>query len=160
MLKFTIFILTFFICNRTVFAQAKEYKLISRTENADFNYNSLAFIDTTTTRGTRRIVFDPVRGKYTVYFFMATYKGLSYNNTEKEFHDILVVKTDGKQKILDAYQYTLEWAEPPFSYDLYKAKGKGLTLINQLSVEKFLFCRVNYYKESDSKLKETGVLTF
>lgn len=131
---------------------------MSKTENSDFNYQSLNFIDTTTTRETLRNVFNPVKGKNTVYVFQASYKGLSFNNAEKEFNDILIVKTDSKQKILDAYQYTLEWAEPPFSYDLYKASAKGLTLINQLSVDKLLFRRVDYYKESDSELKETGVL--
>jgi len=158
MFKLTIFILTFFLCETTLFAQTKEYKLISKTENADFNYKSLNLIDAARTRETRRNVFNPVKGKNTVYVFTATYKGFSYDNTEKDFHDILIIKTDSKQKILDAYQYTLEWAEPPFSYDLYKASAKGLMLINQLPIESLLFRRVDYYKETDRELKETGVL--
>lgn len=158
MFKHSIFILTFFICDTTLFAQTKEYKLITKTENADFNYRFLDFIDTIRTREARRNVFNPVKGKNTVYVFTATYKGLSYDNTEKNFQDILIVKTDSKQKILDAYQHTLEWAEPPFSYDLYKATAKGLKLINQLSIERFFFRSVDYYKETDREFKETGVL--
>ena len=72
MFKLTIFILTVFICDTTLFAQRKEYKLISRTENADFNYKSLNLIDITRTRETRRNVFNPVKRKNIVYVFTAT----------------------------------------------------------------------------------------
>lgn len=160
MLRFALFILTFFICDWTLFAQTKVYRLLGKTENADFNYRSLSLIDTTTTNETLRNIFSPVNGKNTVYVFMATYRGLSFNNTEKEFNDILIVKTNRNQKILDAYHYTLEWAEPPLSYDLYKASAKSLTLANQLSIENLLFRRVNSYEGTASELKEKGVFIF
>jgi hypothetical protein len=160
MLKYVLYIFIFSSCDTPLCAQAKEYKLISRTENADFNYNSLTFIDTSRTRETRRSAFNPVKGKNTVYVFTATYKGLSFTNTEKVFHDILIVKTDSKQNVIDAYQYTLEWAELPFSFDLYKATAKGFTLINQLSIKDFKFRRTDYYEETDKELKETEILKF
>ncbi len=142
----------------TLLAQTKEYKLIRKIENADFNYKLLNSIDTTRTRETRRKAFDPVKGKNTVYVFMAAFVGISFPNIEKEFHDILIIKADGKQKILDAYHYTLEWAEPPFSYDLYRASAKDLTLKNKLPIKSFNFRRVNYYKDTERELKEQGVL--
>lgn len=107
---------------------------------------------------TRRNAFNPIRGKNIVYVFIATFKGLSFDNTEKDFHDILVVKVDKKQKILEAYQYTLEWAEMPLSYDLYEASTKGLTLTNGLSIESLRFRKVDYMGNSESELKEKGVL--
>jgi hypothetical protein len=70
------------------------------------------------------------------------------------------MKTNSKQKILDAYHYTLEWAEPPLSYDLYKASAKNLTLVNQLLIENLLFRRMNFYKDIERQLKETGVVIF
>lgn len=122
---FCLVLLTFFI-GAPLFAQEKEYKLIARTENADFNYQALRCIDTISTNDEREKIFNPVKGRYTVYVFMSTYNGLSYTNEEKEFHDILIIKTGNRKKILDAYQYTLEWAEPPYSNDLYRASGKRL----------------------------------
>jgi hypothetical protein len=97
----------------------------TKTNNADLNQRAIFSIDTTKTRETRRNFFNPTKGKYTVYIFIATFKAKSFDNTEKGFHDILVLKTNKKKQILEAFQYTLEWAEMPFSYDLYQATAKG-----------------------------------
>ena len=43
-------------------------------------------------------------------------------------------------------------------FDLYKAKAKGVTLTNQLPVEKLQFRRVDYYKEDERDLKDQGRL--
>lgn len=146
------------VFGRCTFSTVKEYKLISKTSNADLNQRAILLIDTTKTRETRRDAFNPIKGRYTVYVFIAAFKGFSFNNTEKDFHDILVVKTDKRQRILAAYQYTLEWAEKPFTYDLYKATPKEVTLTNGLSLKKLRFRKVDYTIGVDSKLHEQGVL--
>lgn len=110
MFKCFIVVLSLITFDTVLLAQTKEYKLISKTEKADFN-------------------------------------------------DILIVKTDSKLKIIDAYQYTLEWAEPPFSYDLYRAVKQGITLTNQLPVEKLGFTRTDYFKKSEREFNESGVIS-
>jgi len=90
-------------------------------------------------------VFKPTKGKFTVYRFLATYQGLSFTNKQKEFHDILIVKVGSKNKIILAYQYTLEWAESPLETDLYESTCKNTYLTDNLSIDKFIFERPWYY---------------
>jgi len=47
-------------------------------------------------------IFDPVSGHYTYYQFIATFKGHSFQEADKDFHDILIIKTDKENKIVDA----------------------------------------------------------
>jgi hypothetical protein len=117
-------------------------------------------IDTTSGRETTRKAFDPIRGKYTVYVFIAVFKGESYNNTEKEFHDIVVLKTGKKGKVLDAYQYTLEWAEMPLTSDLYRATAKGVMLRNGLPVKELKFRKERRAGARKRDLEEPGFLLF
>jgi hypothetical protein len=160
MQKFLITIIAFLFFGVSLFAQLKEYKLVSKTSNADLSQRAIFSIDTTKIRETRQNVFNPTKGNYTVYMFIATFKGQSFDNTEKDFHDILVLKTDKKKQILEAYQYTLEWAEMPFSYDLYQATAKGVALINRLPIEKLKFRKADDPENSDGKLNEQGLLIY
>lgn len=158
--RFLLLPLAFIYFEITGFSQTKEYKLIAKTEKGDFDYPALYGIDTTKNRESRRSIFNPVKGKYTVYLFIATFTGSSFNNTEKDFHDILILKTNKKNKIIDVFQYTLEWAEMPLSYDLYRANAKKKILVNGLTIDKLNFRRVNYYNEDQRELKQQGVVRF
>jgi hypothetical protein len=158
MQKFLFTFIIFLFFSLSLFAQSKEYKFVSKVDNADLSQKAIFSIDTTKTRETRRNAFNPTKGKYTVYIFIATFKGQSFDNTEKDFHDLLVLEIDKKKQILEAYQYTLEWAEMPFSYDLYQATAKGVTLTNGLSIAKLKFRKVDYRESVDSNLDEQGVV--
>jgi len=159
MYKSFFIIFSFLIFDTALSAQTKEYKLITKTEGADFNYKGLKHIDDIKTREARRNIFNPIKGKFTVYVFMTTYKGLSFDNIEKDFHDILIVKTNKEQKIIDAYQHTLEWAELLYSFDLYRTSVKGLTLTNQFSIDKLKFLKPKYAKGMRC-FNEQGILLF
>ena len=134
----------------------KEYKFVNKLVNADFNYDALYSIDTFSNR---REVFQPIKGSFTVYTFIATFKGLSHRDEQlHDFHDILIIKTDNGNLIKDAFQYTLEWAEMPLSYDLHQSKSSGILLSNKLSVNKLNLQRVQETDDSDKKSKEDGVI--
>src|SRR5690606_9680859 len=106
--------------------ETKIYILQKETENSDFNYSKLDDIDGNKmdTLNARNLmpVFEPISGQYKYYQFLSTFVGEGYNADGpplfKDFHDILIIKTDNENKIIDAYQYTLEWAEPPLQYDV------------------------------------------
>ena len=51
-----------------------------------------------------------VAGSLTVYKFVVLYRGESAEG-QKDFHDLLIVETDGSGTILDGYHYTLEWTD-------------------------------------------------
>lgn len=74
------------------------------------------------------------------YQFVATFKGETMVFPKenlppiKDFHDVLIIKPDDKNRIIDAYQYTTEWAEYPLDYDLFRLGQTELTLKDSLSI--------------------------
>ena len=134
----------------------KEYRLFNKLDSADFNYGSLYSIDTFPGK---RKAFLPIKGSFSVYTFIAAYKGLSHRDgQEHDFHDILIIKTDKDNLIKDAFQYTLEWTEMPLSFGLHKSKSLGVVLTNELSVKKLNLQRVQETDNSSKESREDGVI--
>ncbi|PVY36129.1 hypothetical protein [Pontibacter virosus] len=124
--------------------QDKEYKLASKTESGDFNYKMLSKLDSIGSEGDSaktRQVFEPVKGNYTVYQFIAPFKGESVFGGIGNFHDILIVKVDNKNTVLDSYQYTLEWGETPLDYDLFRGIAKGVIFKDGLKIDELKLAR-------------------
>ena len=137
----------------------KIYKLKKKSLTSDFQYFKLDNIDDNIEDSLNtQAVFEPVRGQFTYYKFVATFKGLSFQEKVKDFHDILIIKADKSNKIVDAFQYTLEWAEPPCQYDLYRITAKDLELIDNLDISSLKLMRTNYGGEEDKFSKDSGVI--
>ncbi len=141
------------------------YKLKKQTVNSDFDYSKLESIDASLgdTINTMRVmsVFDPVNGKYSYFQFIATFKGEAYNIPGpiliKAFHDILIVKTDSHNVILDAYQYTLEWSELPCQYDVFKSSVRGLILKHNMDISLLKLKRTSRLS-NDEPYEEQGII--
>ena len=142
--------------------QTKIYKLKKKAINSDFDYSKLDDIDgdikDTLNLKNLMPIFEPISGQYNYYQFIATFKGHSFQQVDKDFHDILIIKTNNKNKIIDAYQYTLEWAEPPLQFDLYKSDIKNLTLKTDLDISFLKLTRKDFWDNKDRVHKESGVL--
>jgi hypothetical protein len=140
----------------------KIYKLKKKALHSDFNYSKLNDIDGSIgdTLDLRSLmpIFEPVGGHYVYYQFIATFKGHVFDEVGKTFHDILIVKTDTADNITDAYQYTLEWAEPPLQYDLYKSSAKNVILKNALDISSLKLIRKDFWDEKNRIHKESGIL--
>jgi hypothetical protein len=100
-------------------------------------------------------VFNPIKGKYLVYRFIAKFKGESFTGKIKDFQDILIVKTDKNNQIIEAYQYTLEWTDLPDA-DLYKSSCHGLYLKDKLNISDFKLVRPWYYDKE--QLDDSGIV--
>ena len=161
---------TVFVTNRqdsaTEVNALKVYKLKKQTTNSDFNYSKLDDLKgDTLDRKNLMTIFEPVSGQFNYYQFIATFKGMSslYLGEDpiiKDFHDILIVKTDQNNKIIDAFQYTLEWGEFPFDYDLYRFSAKNIKLTDNMDISRFKFlqtynCEIGSEKE---ELMEKGII--
>ena len=144
----------------------KTYILVANKINTDFNYKLLddfeqSFSALIKENNSRELVFNPVNGKYHYYKFIATYKarGISPESDsvkpEQTFHNILIIKTDDQQKIVDGYEFVLEWNEKPLSYPLFRMKASDLTLQEGLSLKQLNLKRVtdNTDFDSDGKIK-------
>jgi hypothetical protein len=144
--------------------QTKIYKLKKKTINSNFDYSKLVNIDgnikDTVNLKNLMPIFEPISGNYNYYQFIATFKGQGHDFQEVEeyFHDILIIKTDNDNKIIDAYQYTLEWADPPLQFDLYKSDIKNLTLKTDLDISALKLTRTYFWDEKDRIHKESGRL--
>jgi len=151
--------LTVFLSTPSI-GQTKTYKLISKTQNADLNYLQLDNIDSfRKDSASLRQIFKPVKGKFIVYEFIATFKGESFDGTNKFFHDILVIKINDSSKIIDAYQYTLEWAEPPCQYDMYKNSVKNLVLTDNFKLDNLELTRTYFWDEKNKLLNDGGLVS-
>lgn len=155
---FEIIILIFFLVFNS-FSQTREYKLLDKTNDADINHQLFVMLDTAKPGiSLMENVFKPVSGKFVVYRLLLIYQGMSFTNKQKEFHDILIVKTNKDNKILDAYQYTLEWAEMPLDTDLFRSTNKNVYLTDEMSIDKFMFERIWDYDSNDRKLKDKAII--
>jgi hypothetical protein len=143
----------------TTQSEIKVYKLKKKSLASDFNYSKLDDIDDNIEDTLNvKSIFEPVAGHFVYYQFLATFRGYSFDETDKVFHDILIIKTDKSNKIIDAYQYTLEWAEPPCQYDLFKATSKDLDLTDSMDIATLKFKRTYSWNEKDKFLKESGLI--
>lgn len=133
-------IIIFLIAGNSLPAQEKVYKLLDSTESADINVRRLLNLESYSPGlDMLNTAFKPTKGKYKIYRFLATYEGLSPRDSIEVFHDVILIKVDKSGKILKAFQYTLEWAEPPFEYDLFVSKTKHLVFTNGMEVSSFGF---------------------
>lgn len=134
------------------------YYLKKKAIHADFPYNKLddlnsAFDKLKVTE--RASVFSPVVGQYNYYQFLSTFRGerLVFPGENLppiiDFHDILIIKTDDEDHIIDAYHYTTEWAEYPLDYDLFRLSQTGLLLKDGLDIQDLKLKRIFQWSTSD-----------
>ena len=101
-------------------------------------------------------LFKQIKGKDKVIFFVAADYGLShFDEKEHIFHELLVLKVNKNNEIIDGLQYVLEWAEVPTAYRLCRIAKSGIKLQKELQVSQ-LGCK-NF--ESGKEISLRGVLT-
>lgn len=146
--------------------EKKIYILKKQTENSDFNYSKLDDIDGNKINklnvGNLMPIFEPVSGQFKYYQFLSTFVSQAYNPDGpallKDFHDILIIKTDNDNKIIDAYHYTLESAELPLQYDVFKSSAKDIYLTKNIDINQLKFIRTYSWSDSNNELKENGII--
>ncbi|TCI93048.1 hypothetical protein [Tenacibaculum sp. M341] len=156
-------IIIFTLIYNLTFGQEKVYKLISKTENGDINYesfNSFGNFEIYKNDGVKK-AFEPIKGNFNLYFFIAEFKGASFDGNRKTFHDYLILKVNPKSElIIDGFQYTLEWAEPPAISDLYRVTDKNQKLTDGISLDlvKMELVESDYRIDWKIKLRDKGKL--
>ncbi|CAM3236056.1 hypothetical protein [Empedobacter stercoris] len=137
----------------------KVYKLISKEENAEIDLKSikcLKVIDFECPNNFQNNKFKTIRGKNTIYHFIAEFKGESYTGEFKNFHDMLILELNQKNnKIVDGYHLTKEWAELPLGSDLYKIKAKNIILVDSLPIS---LLRFEHIIDDGSMLEDNGYI--
>lgn len=164
-------VILLFLLSFQVLAQEKEvrllkgeknYHLVSKTENSDLNYKLFDQFGSTKIYSGGKIekAFLPKKGKFTVYVFTSEYMGDSFDGTRKLFHDKLILKVNPKtNEVMDGFQYTLEWAEPPALSDLYRLQDDTVVLTDKMNLDE-LQMQVDdeYMGEYRDMLEDHGIL--
>ena len=140
----------------------KIYKLVAKTEQSDINYAAIQNMDDPESPyfTNKEAAFRPVKGQFTVYQFKAVYPGYSFRGDGYYlFHDVLTLKTDKNNQILEAYQYTLEWTESVAS-DLYRSTAKNVMWSNNnLDIHLLKLTKSDPAEDGGKKiLEEEGIL--
>ena len=154
--------LFFILLSLGCLAQIKVYKLIDSSKASDINYEAIISMKKQNP-GVKLLdhVFNTLKGKYKVYRFMASYTGISgMSNEEKEFHDIIIVKTNEANKVIDAYMYNLDFSDPPSMNAIYRRTSKNIYLNDKMSISDFKFTRPHYFDSEDIELNEKAELSF
>lgn len=113
----------------------KTYHLISHQRNSELNYPQFALYDSLISKEEIIKAFTAIEGESDVYIFRANYWNASFRVHHKMFNDYLCLKVDPQsKKVLDAFQYTLEWAELPASSDLYSLGNSEVYLVDSMSI--------------------------
>jgi hypothetical protein len=155
-------IIIFILIYNLNFGQEKVYKLISKTKNSDINYKAFKNFDNFKiykNDGLKK-AFNPKKGKNDIYVFISEFKGDSFDGTRKTFHDYLILKVDTKSElIIDGFQYTMEWAEPPAISDLYRVTEKNVKIGNGIDLNSLkMELDKNYQTEYRKYLTDNGKL--
>lgn len=102
-----------------------DYKFLDKFEDADLNYSRIDSINSFA-KGIIMLdsVFTPTKGKYTVYRFMTYDHGVLFDEVESDLNNLIILKVNSKNEIIEGYQYFLQTPEMPSSCWLYKVTRK------------------------------------
>ena len=141
--------------------EGKVFELVKIHEKSDIKVELLSEIVEADLTQMRRIIeelFQPVSGSNTVLCYKASYKGFGkFADKKSDFTDLLIVSLDDRRCVLDAYTYTLEWAEPPFYRDLYRSTQTGRLWSSIHTLEELDF-RCPFLEKFISKGEVHGVI--
>ena len=124
----SLLIITGFMIMLSFMSISQYYNLVSVKKRADINYLTIKNINSfSPVYNDIFEAFKPIKWTYTVYTFINEFEGTSklYEGSENSdtlinFHNILIVKTNEKGEILDAFHYLMEWAEIPCQSNLFR----------------------------------------
>ena len=160
-MKILIFILLISSCFQNKLIAQNHFAFLDLNKDSDFNYNAINKFNYNP-KTTLDSVFNPVLGNFKVYRFIETIYDYSFDSDSiKEFHKLLIIKTNSLNKIIDAYCYLLEWEEYPSSCALYrfnKTKTKKFQANFSLSDIQFKLIGDNEYCTRDSFLNLNQII--
>ncbi|SEG21181.1 hypothetical protein SAMN05421847_1752 [Halpernia humi] len=117
------------------------FKLIEKKESSEINYLTIKNINSLNHGlDSMKVYFKPVKGQYTTYTFVKEFDGIKSDDFNKtKLHDIVILKTDSLNNILDGFYYRLDWAEVPSQFMIFRSFAKNLKLKDNLNISELEF---------------------
>lgn len=157
-------ILTFFILLTFTFSysqtESSNFKLVEKKENSDINYLTIKNINSLV-HGYKSMLksFQPIKGEFTTYIFIKEFEGLSKFDGNQKYHDLIILKTNAENIILDGFYYRLEWVEVPSQSMIFRIFAENILLKNNLKVSDLHF-KNEYEIYNNQTEEEIGKLTW
>ena len=144
-------LLTFTICYSQ--NESSNFKLIEKKENSDINYLTIKNINSLA-HGYKPMLesFKPIKGEFTTYIFIKEFDEISKYNGNQKFHDLIILKTNTENVILDGFYYRLEWVEVPSQSMIFRVFAENIELKNSLEVLELNF--LNEYEMYNNQTNE------
>jgi len=160
-IKITILIIIFFTYKIPLFGNGV-FNLISKNTKSDINYLTIKNINSFV-HGCDSMIeyFKPVKGEYNVYIFIKEFEGMSkreidsITNACETYHDLIILKTNNQNLILDGFYYRLEWAEPPSQFMLFRSFCNDIKLTDRMLIKQLDF--LNEYEMYFSIYEDSGI---
>ena len=121
----------------------KEYIFLDKHIDADLNYTGIDSVHNYGVVSVFDSVFNVVDGKYIVYRFLNHDRGVlssDLSDPVMDIYNLIILKTDKKNKIIDGYWYSLTTPDFPRICRLYRVFRK-IKLIHNLDIDKLKFKR-------------------
>ena len=127
----------------SIVKSGNEYKLYLKKNKADINYLTFKNI-TYFPKEFSNEIFQSfhVKGEYRVYIFIKEFEGsickFDDDCPEKyrkmKMHNLLIIKTNKNDSILDGFHYLLEHSEVPSQFGIYRIYAENIYLKNNLKL--------------------------
>ena len=124
----------------------KEYIFLDKYIEADLNYTTINSINGYDA-GLSMLdsVFNVTEGEYFVFRFLNYEKDVFFDEYWftgfMDMYNLVILKTDEKNKIIDGYWYCLTNPDMPLKCFLYRVSQKNVKLTHNLDIEKLKFKR-------------------
>ncbi len=116
------------------------YHLYTVNQKADLNYAMIDRINTLPAGKVKlRNEFRPIKGNYTVARFISFGYDVVSSDYYSETNNIIILKIDSTNTIVDGYQYYLQRDELPLKISLYRISAKGVKAERNLNIKKLKF---------------------
>lgn len=116
-----------------------DFYLVKKVENADINYLTVKnenFLEGGLAARWRD--WQPVKGQFRVYLFIREFEGGWFDpeiDTTLTLHDVIVLKTDKYDTILDGFFFRMEWSEVPSQSFTFRSFATGKVLTDKFPVD-------------------------
>ena len=124
------------------------FYLLDKTEYSDFNVEKIKMINSESKgRVMLDSVFNVVKGNYTVYRFLTYDSGVLFDESGiLELNEIIILKVNKKNKIVDGYKYFLQNPVMPSTCNLYRITRK-IRVRPIIKIQNFKFKKVHQEKK-------------
>lgn len=135
-MKYILTLLILFLFN-FCFAQdeSTSFKLIQKADSTDINYLTIKNINSLPHSYESMLQnFKPIKGEYTTYLFIKEFEDETKYFGKQKLHDLVIIKTNSNNIIIDGYFYRLEWSEVPSQSMIFRSFANNVELKNNISV--------------------------